>query len=397
MPTYIYKAVNKNGDIIRNKVEDSTKLALYRKLKENGFLPISINQTITTRRNSNMRKKNSKNIDNLMKNVATTQLETPKRKSLSSMDVIKSYFSLRPRVTQRDLVVFTQNLYLLKKANFNNVHALTTIIDSTENMTLVGIIEDILAGVESGEYMYQTMEFYSDIFPYIYINMIRVGELSGSLESSLEQAVKYLDDSSDLTRKIKGILIPNLAQFALLIVMLFVGTLYALPQVQDVLTELGASEDVIPAATLRFQAFLNYVIIYWPIPVAMLAVAIVAILIYIQTPKGKYKFDYFKYTMPIFGKLIFSLDFSRLMKAMLLNLRNGMRIHTIVRTYPQDILYAPDIVYSMSCKQTLRLLFKRARSHIIAPDSFVFGTNPQALMLLIRFQRRNNNFLFRRD
>ena len=47
---------------------------------------------------------------------------------------------------------------------------------------------------------------------------------------------------------------------------------------------------------------------------------------YIQTPKGKYKFHYFKYTMPIFGKLIFSLDFSRLMKAMLLNLRNGMRI-----------------------------------------------------------------------
>ena len=45
-----------------------------------------------------------------------------------------------------------------------------------------------------------------------------------------------------------------------------------------------------------------------------------------RTPKGKYKYHYFKYTMPIFGKLIFSLDLSRIMKAMLLNLRNGMRI-----------------------------------------------------------------------
>ena len=85
------------------------------------------------------------------------------------------------KVTSRDLVIFTQNLYLLKKAGFNNVHALGTIIQSTENPTLKGILEDILAGVEAGDYMYTTMEYYSDIFPYIYINLIKVGELSGSL------------------------------------------------------------------------------------------------------------------------------------------------------------------------------------------------------------------------
>ena len=53
---------------------------------------------------------------------------------------------------------------------------------------------------------------------------------------------------------------------------------------------------------------------------------VAAILYYIHTPKGKYNFDYFKYTMPIFGTLFYSLDFSRLMRAMLLNLENGMRI-----------------------------------------------------------------------
>ena len=45
-----------------------------------------------------------------------------------------------------------------------------------------------------------------------------------------------------------------------------------------------------------------------------------------HTPKGKYNFHYFKYKAPIFGELIFALDFSRLIKAMLLNLKNGMRI-----------------------------------------------------------------------
>ena len=51
-----------------------------------------------------------------------------------------------------------------------------------------------------------------------------------------------------------------------------------------------------------------------------------AIILYIRTPRGKYNFDYFKYKMPIFGQLIFAIDFSRLMRAMLLNLKNGMRI-----------------------------------------------------------------------
>ncbi len=51
--------------------------------------------------------------------------------------------------------------------------------------------------------MYTTMEYYSNVFPYIYINMIKVGELSGSLTNSLEQAVKYLDDTESLNKKIK--------------------------------------------------------------------------------------------------------------------------------------------------------------------------------------------------
>ena len=65
---------------------------------------------------------------------------------------------------------------------------------------------------------------------------------------------------------------------------------------------------------------------FWYVPVLILVGAIAIIVAYIRTPKGKYNYHYFKYTAPIFGKLIFSIDFSRLMRAMLLNLKNGMRV-----------------------------------------------------------------------
>ena len=321
MPTYVYRAVTKKGRIVKNKVEEGNKALLLKKLKANGLSPISIHQTLARKSQKTKKKRNVSSAQELIKNSATTQINTNTKRTMTSMDRIKSYFAMQQKITERDLVVFTQNFYLLKKANFNNVHALTTIIDSTDNMAFVGILEDILAGVEAGDYMYKTMEYYSNIFPFIYINMIRVGELSGSLENSLLQAVEYLDNSTAITKKLRGVLIPNIAQFLLLIAMLFVGTLYAIPQVQKVLEELGASGNVIPERTLRFQAFLQGLITYWPVPTIIIAAIIAGIVSYIQTPN-----HYFKYRMPLFGKLIFSLDFSRFMKAMLLNLRNGMRI-----------------------------------------------------------------------
>lgn len=327
MPTYMYKAVTSTGLVIRNRVEAGSKQNLLRTLKENDLMPITIEQVAYSAKKKKTKKKNIKDIEEIMKNVNTTQINTKKQSSIK--EKINMYLSKTEKVTSRDLVIFTQNFYLLKKANFNNIHALNTIIGSTENVTFKGVLEDILAGVEAGENMYTTMEYYSDIFPFIYINMIKVGELSGSLTNSLEQAVTYLDSSEALNKKIRGILIPNIAQFVLLMVMLVVGTLVAIPAIQNVYTEMG-STDTLPAATLWFQKVLNGLIKFWYIPVSIIVAAVAGIIFYINTPKGKYNFDYFKYKMPVFGQLIFSLDFSRLMKAMLLNLENGMRIQEAI-------------------------------------------------------------------
>ena len=325
MPTYVYRAMTKSGLIVRNKIESPSRQNLLKTLKGNGLLPIDVQQIRYVGKQQKKAKKNITNIEEIMKNINTTNIGKSKPKQLSTKEKINLYFAKTEKITNRDIIIFTQNFYLLKKANFNNIHALDTIIQSTENVSFRGILEDILAGVEAGENMYTTMEYYSNIFPYIYINMIKVGELSGSLTNSLEQAVKYLEESDALTRKLKSILIPNIVQFVLLLVMLFVGTLVAIPTIQGIFDELGTEEEL-PAVTLWFADVVDVLIAYWYIPVLVLVAIAGGILFYINTPKGKYNFHYFKYKMPIFGELIFALDFSRFLKAMLLNLRNGMRI-----------------------------------------------------------------------
>ncbi len=329
MPTYAYKAMTDKGVIVKNKVESASRQYLIKSLKESNLLPISIEQvSYRGKLQPKKQKRNITDIKEIMQNVNTTRI-SEKRKTLTTKEKINLYFAKTEKITQRDLVVFTQNFYLLKKADFNNIHALNTIIESTENVSFKGILEDIVAGVEAGENMYTTMEYYSDVFPYIYINMIKVGELSGSLTNSLEQAVKYLDDTEKINKKLRSILIPNIVQFVLLLVMLVVGTLVAIPAIQNVFDELG-TKDTLPAITLWFADFLNKALQCWYIPVIIILAIVGGIIAYINTPKGKYNFDYFKYKMPIFGELIYALDFSRLMKAMLLNLRNGMRIQEAI-------------------------------------------------------------------
>ena len=326
MPSYIYRAVTRTGLVVRNKVEAPSRQSLIKTIKSNDLTPISIEQlSYRSLKKQKKQKKNVTNIEEIMKNVNTTQLGDKSQKTLSTKEKINLYFAKTEKITQRDIVVFTQNFYLLKKANFNNIHALNTIIEGTENISFKGILEDILAGVEAGENMYTTMEYYSNVFPYIYINMIKVGELSGSLTNSLQQAVKYLDDTEAINKKLRSILVPNIIQFILLIVMLVVGTLVAIPAIQNVFDEVGSSATL-PGVTLWFADFIDKVIEYWYIPTLIIVAAVGVILFYINTPKGKYNFHYFKYKMPIFGELIYALDFSRLMRAMLLNLKNGMRI-----------------------------------------------------------------------
>ena len=78
MPTYTYKAVTNSGLIVRNKVEASSKQNLLRSLKENDLMPITIEQVAYSAKKKKTKKKNIKDIEEIMKNVNTTQINTKK-------------------------------------------------------------------------------------------------------------------------------------------------------------------------------------------------------------------------------------------------------------------------------------------------------------------------------
>ena len=191
MPVYKYRAATRTGDIVEYKTDAPNKYILLKKLKSNGLYPITV--TALNMRSDKKVKKQKRNIEtshSVLKQVRAEQIEKNMNKKESWYKRVNEKLQKNQAIKRRDILVFTQNFYLLKKANFNNIHALTTVIETIENPSLKAVVEDILLGVEAGENMYTTMEYYGSIFPSIYVNMIKVGELSGSLTKALEQAVK---------------------------------------------------------------------------------------------------------------------------------------------------------------------------------------------------------------
>ena len=174
MPKFEYRALTRQGQIVTNKIVETSRSACIKKIKRNGLIPISVKQAvgieITSSSQDISKRKNIKTKEQIKQEQEISAMAS-KRKTQND-DLYKKLnstvnFSLgfNQKITMRDLRIFTQDFYLLKKAGFNNIHALTTIITNTENKSLKSILEDVLAGIEAGEYMYTTFEYYPSVFP----------------------------------------------------------------------------------------------------------------------------------------------------------------------------------------------------------------------------------------
>lgn len=319
MPRYRYTAADKQGQIYKNVIDARSRVECIQMLKRNNLLPIEIQMEKKEKKETSFLKPVQKiSVDGGV----AVETRTSLAKREVNFDAIKNV--LNP-IRHRDIVIFMQSFLLLKKANFNNIEAINTIRKSTENRQLQETLERIQTGLEQGYYMYEMLEQNQKEFPYIITNMIKVGELSGSFIEAIEQAIEYIEKEHETRTKVKKAVLPNLFTFIAVLVLLIAGTLIAVPQIQEVFEEVGSQKEL-PALTLAFSSLLDWSMRFWYIPTAIIAIAGFVFYSFIKSPMGRFRWDGFKYKAPVFGRLIYSLDFSKLVRSILLNLRSGLRI-----------------------------------------------------------------------
>lgn len=322
MPSYKYRVLFEDGKLGRGRIMALNKSLAIDSLKKDGTQPIFVKK---------MKEKNKykrPDYDKIIKQDRKDRIKQNRKIDFSPSNLKnlrKSDIQLIKHVSPKDLIIFSNNIYILKKAKFNNIQALEAVHEGTENKYFKSIIEDILIGVQAGERMYTIMESYPDVFPPMYVNFVKVGEESGTLDTALLYARDYVDSSTNLKKRIKSAIIPRVLQFFGIMFAMFAALIVGVPILQKVYDMFNSTKEI-PAATMIGLRVAEWFLANWYFLVAAIGIALLLFFAYIHTPKGRYRWDRFIMTIPVIGPLNVNITVNNFFQAMLLNLKNGMRI-----------------------------------------------------------------------
>ncbi len=319
MPDYKYRALLRDGKVIRGKILAFNKHQVIVKLKDAKIQPIMIKKMKANKFDGRRFIKKSK------KPTYTPKKSKIDFKSISFKDLRAIEFHPFSKIKPKDIISFVNNLYILKKADFNNIQALNSLYDGTENPALKDIVEDLLIGVEAGERLNTVMANYPKAFSPMFVSFVKVGEESGTLDTALLYARDYVESSTKLKKQIKGALLPRVLQFIGIMLAMFASLIIGVPMLKGIYATFG-SKATLPEATLVALDVAEWLIANWYLIVIIFLVLIFGFIFYINTPRGRYNWDKLLMTFPVAGKLNTNIIVSKFFQAMLLNLKNGMRI-----------------------------------------------------------------------
>lgn len=216
--------------------------------------------------------------------------------------------SITGRITTKDKVVFTRQLATLIGAGLPLSQSLHTAMEQTQNKQLQSIIQEVSSSVEGGRTLSDSFAQHPKIFSEVFISLMKAGELSGTLDESLQRVAAQQEKDAAIASKIKGALTyPVIVLVVIIGVMLFM-LFTVVPQVEKLYEDLGKS---LPILTQIMVNTANFVTTFWWIVLIVLGALIYFLVQYFKTESGiKFK-DTFKIKVPLFGKMFQKLYMAR--------------------------------------------------------------------------------------
>lgn len=327
MVRYSCKVLTPQGQIVKLELGAEDKVSCIKRLKKNGMTPISVEEK-----------------HGIAKQKKTESTAKVKVKTKKKLDLNKS-IAINKKVTPEQIKKFSEDYLILKNANFSNSHALETIINNCENVEFKRILREIKSNVDGNEYMYKVMEKYPTIFPLVYINLVKSGELSNNVENSFKHAISYLEDEAELNEKINKIIIPNVIIFIIILILLFITLIIGIPIIEKIFIENGSIAEL-PLITRMLSRISRGIIKFRYFFLLVIGLVIILFLRYINTEDGRYNVDYYIYKNKIFGRLLYLMDFSKIIRSLEISLSNKVRMqdaleiskNSISNTYMLDLI-----------------------------------------------------------
>ena len=166
-------------------------------------------------------------------------------------------FGLFNRPTPAEVTTFTRDLALLLKAGARLDDALELLASDTDVGRLRPVVGKLRAALLSGESLAGAVADHPALFPPMYVALVRVGEVSGTLDQVLEMLGAERARAELMRRKLTDAMqYPAFVLIAAVCVMLFF-ILFVLPQFSSVLQDFGAKSDSALSVFIKVSDFLR--------------------------------------------------------------------------------------------------------------------------------------------
>lgn len=206
----------------------------------------------------------------------------------------------KKKVTLPELVVFTTQFASLLRSGIILTEALTTLAQQTDNPYFKEVIRNIRINIDAGESLSEALSKYPKVFPPIYINLVRTGEITGNLDIMLERLAKYFDEQHELREKIKSSLAyPTIVIISAIAVVIFLLT-FVVPVFQRIY---GRTNVPLPLPTRILISISNFMKNYILIIFLFIILIFILIKILLTNPKIKRWWDENKLRIPKIGKI----------------------------------------------------------------------------------------------
>ncbi|UCF72014.1 MAG: type II secretion system F family protein [Deltaproteobacteria bacterium] len=285
MPIYVYAGKTKRGRVLKGELEASDERIARIQLRR--------------------------------RNIEVTKLKQKPK------DIFGNISFMQPKVTKKDIVIFTRQFSTMIDAGLPLVQGLNILAEQTENRTFKGILKQVTKDVEGGSTLADALGRHPKVFDALFVNLVAAGEVGGILDTIMQRLATYIEKAEKLKSQIKGAMTYPLVVIGIAVICLAVIMIFVIPVFQDMFSSFGKA---LPAPTQLVVNMSNFTKGNWYYILLGLMVFVWIFRRYRRTHSGRRNTDSIVLKLPIFGELIKKTAIARFTRTLGTMISSGVPI-----------------------------------------------------------------------
>lgn len=262
-----------------------------------------------------------------------------------------------------------KHLSIAIKSGMSLLDGLNMIKRQTKSRSLQKILETIITDIDNGIFLSASLEKFSDVFGDLFINIVRVGETSGTLTENLNYLAAEMKKHDVLRKKVRGALIYPAIVMSMTITIAVGMIVFVIPKLLDVFSNV---EFELPIATRILIAISNFLQNYWIWLLVGIFGGAVGSWLLLKINRVRLAFHYALIFMPIFGPMVKKVNMSNISRVLGLLLKSGVKIVEAVNitgSTLNNLVYRRELQRVSEATRTGEYLSKyfSKKEHLFAP------------------------------